>query len=109
MISTPVPSKSGRLRVASAAPRERQTAAMSASKPASGFPARSRALAMIAYCSAAAASTGRICSSKALKVSFAVSSRACFLRPARQAPSSGLQPEQGKDPRSRARHDQYPA
>ena len=82
MISTPVPSKSGRLRVASTAPRERQTAAIRASKPAIGFPARSRALAIIAYSSAAAASTGRICSSKARKVSSAVSSRACLRRPA---------------------------
>ena len=78
MISTPVPSKSSRLRAASTAPRERQTAAIRASKPAIGFPARSRALAMIAYSSAAAASTGRICSSKARKVSSAVSSRACL-------------------------------
>jgi hypothetical protein len=47
-ISMPVPSKSDTLRVASAAPWERQTAAISASKPAIGFPARSRLLAMTA-------------------------------------------------------------
>jgi hypothetical protein len=48
MISMPVPSKSDTLRVASAAPWDRQTAAISASKPAIGFPARSRLLAMTA-------------------------------------------------------------
>lgn len=48
MTSMPVPSKSDTLRVASAAPRERQMAAISASKPAIGFPARSRVLAMMA-------------------------------------------------------------
>ena len=44
----PVPSKSDTLRVASAAPRDRQTAAISASKPAIGFPVRSRLPAMTA-------------------------------------------------------------
>ena len=48
MISMPVPSKSDTLLVASAAPWDRQTAAISASKPAIGFPARSRLLAMTA-------------------------------------------------------------
>ena len=56
--SMPVPSKSDRLRVASVAWRDRQTAAMRASNPGIGFPARSRVLAMVAYCSAAASSTG---------------------------------------------------
>ena len=48
MISMPVPSKSDTLRVASVAPWDRQTAAISASKPAIGFPVRSRLLAMTA-------------------------------------------------------------
>ena len=48
MISMPVPSKSDTLRGASAAPWERQTAAISASKLVMGFPARSRLLAMTA-------------------------------------------------------------
>jgi hypothetical protein len=48
MISMPVPSKSDTLLVASAAPWDRQTAAISASKPAIGFPARSRLLSTIA-------------------------------------------------------------
>jgi hypothetical protein len=46
--SMPVPSKSGRLRVASTAPRDRQMAAMSASNPETGLPDLSRALAMMA-------------------------------------------------------------
>jgi hypothetical protein len=46
--SMPVPWKSGKLRVASVAARDRQTAAVSASKPGIGFPARSRVLAMVA-------------------------------------------------------------
>jgi hypothetical protein len=65
----PVPSKSGRLRVASAALRERQTPAISASNPRIGFPARSRVLAIIAYCSTAAASTGNTWSEKARDMS----------------------------------------
>ena len=48
MISMPVLSKSATFRVASAAPLERQTAAISVSNPAIGFPARSRLLAMAA-------------------------------------------------------------
>ena len=48
MTSMPVPSKSDPFRVASAAPWARQTAVISASKPPTGFPARSRLLAMTA-------------------------------------------------------------
>jgi hypothetical protein len=48
MTSMPMLSKSGTLRVASTAPWARQTAAISASKPEIGFPARSRRLAMAA-------------------------------------------------------------
>ena len=48
MISMPALSKSDTLRGASAAPRDRQMAAISASNPAIGFPARSRLLAMTA-------------------------------------------------------------
>ena len=48
MISMQVPSKSETLPVASVAPWDRQTAAISASKPTIGFPARSRLLAMTA-------------------------------------------------------------
>jgi len=46
MRSMPVPSKSGRLRVARMAPRDRQMAAMSASNPEIGLPDCSRALEM---------------------------------------------------------------
>ena len=48
MISMPAPSKPATFRVASAAPLDRQTAAISAPEPAIGFPARSRLLAMAA-------------------------------------------------------------
>jgi hypothetical protein len=48
MISMPVLSKSDTLRVASVAPWDRQTAAISALKPAIGLPARSRLLSMTA-------------------------------------------------------------
>jgi hypothetical protein len=48
MDSMPVPSKSDTWRVANGAPWARQTAAISASKPAIGLPARSRLLAITA-------------------------------------------------------------
>ena len=48
MRSMPVPSKSGRLRVARVAPRARQMAAMSTSNPEIRLQALSRALAMVA-------------------------------------------------------------
>jgi hypothetical protein len=50
MTSMPVSSKSDTLRVASAAHRERHTAAIRAPKPAIGFPSRSRPRAMTAQC-----------------------------------------------------------